>query len=352
MKLQKFSEIRKIMKQCPSLDEDARAQAKAHEDRLTKPQGALGRLEEFSAWAAAAQGKASPKCNHIRVAIYAGNHGIAKEGISAYPPSVTAQMVENFRNGGAAVNQLCAELDADLQVYELNLEQPCKNICHAPAMSEDSCVRALCYGMLAVEDGIDLLCLGEMGIGNTASASAMMMALHGGKSHMWVGPGTGVRGDALTHKIDKVEVAVSRALEKNTKLSGLETLAQLGGFEFAALAGAIIAARMAPVPVVLDGFACTATAALLEHEVPGFLDHCQIGHCSAEPAHKRLLKILKRDPVLDFSMRLGEGSGAVLAAMMIKSAIACHNGMATFAQAHVEGSIQNTASTDKANATL
>jgi nicotinate-nucleotide--dimethylbenzimidazole phosphoribosyltransferase len=279
------------------------------------------------------QGRHPPRIDRPRVAVFAGNHGVAAQGVSAFPAEVTAQMVANFQAGGAAINQLCKTFDAELRVYEMSLEEPTADFSAAPAMAATECARALAYGMTAVEDGLDLLCLGEMGIANTTSAAALCHALFGGEAADWTGPGTGVQGAALENKARVVAEAV--ALHGGEASDPLEVLRRLGGRELAAIAGAIIAARMARVPVVLDGYVCTAAAAVLHKIDPGLLDHCLVAHCSAEPAHARLLEELGKPPVLDLGMRLGEASGAALAIGILRAAVDCHSGMATFAEAGV-----------------
>src|SRR5262249_41732702 len=181
--------------------------------QLTKPAGALGRLEELSQWLATWQGRHPPRLDHPRTCVFAGNHGIAARGVSAYPAAVTAQMVQNFVAGGAAVNQPCKAVDADLRVYEMNLEQPTADFVEAPAMSEEDCARAIAYGMMAVEPGLDVLALGEMGIANTTSAAALCLGLFGGTAADWTGPGTGVVGAALDNKRTVVAAAVERHRE-------------------------------------------------------------------------------------------------------------------------------------------
>jgi nicotinate-nucleotide--dimethylbenzimidazole phosphoribosyltransferase len=271
--------------------------------------------------------------------VFAANHGVAARGVSAYPAAVTAQMVQNFIAGGAAVNQLCKIVDADLRVYEMNLDTPTADIVEAPAMSESECARAIAYGMMAVEPGIDALAVGEMGIANTTVAAALCMALFGGGAAEWAGPGTGVVGAALEKKREVVAAAVARHRPAGDDTGGdpFELLRRLGGLEFAAMAGAILAARMGRVPVVLDGFCAGAAAAVLYAADPRALDHCIAGHVSAEPAHRRLLDRLGKPPLLDLGMRLGEASGATLALGVLKAAAACHAGMATFADAGVSG---------------
>jgi nicotinate-nucleotide--dimethylbenzimidazole phosphoribosyltransferase len=330
-----LDEMRAIVAQFPGPDQDAAQETTAREAQLTKPAGALGRLEEITQWMATWQGKHPPTCVHPRTAVFAGNHGVAARGVSAYPAEVTAQMVKNFVDGGAAVNQLCRAVDADLRVYEMALEEPTADFTQEPAMSEEECAMALAYGMMAVEPGIDLLAVGEMGIGNTTSAAALAAALYGGGAAQWVGPGTGVAGSALERKIEVVEQGVAR--HKSAAKDGFDLLRRLGGRELAAMVGAIMAARMAHVPVLLDGYACSAAATCLAAIDTHALDHCLVAHCSAEPGHRLLLDKLGKKPLIDFGMRLGEASGATLVIALVKAALDCHTGMATFAEAGISG---------------
>jgi nicotinate-nucleotide--dimethylbenzimidazole phosphoribosyltransferase len=330
-----LDEIRALLAHLPGPDLAAGTAAAEREKLLTKPAGALGRLEELSAWLATWQGRHPPRLDHPRTAVFAGNHGVAARGVSAYPAAVTAQMVQNFIAGGAAVNQLCKVVDADLRVYEMNLDQPTGDIVDGPAMHDEECARAIAYGMMAVEPGIDVLALGEMGIGNTTAAAALCLALFGGEAADWVGPGTGIAGAALAAKREIVAAAIAR----HTADPGdpLELLRRLGGYELAAIVGAAMAARLGRVPIVLDGFAATAAASVLFAADPQALDHCVVGHVSAEPGHRRLLERIGKTALFDFGMRLGEGSGATLAIGVLKGAVACHTGMATFAEAAVSG---------------
>ena len=330
-----FDEMRELLAGMPGPDEAARANTRTREAELTKPAGALGRLEALSEWFAAWQGRHPPQLERPRVAVFVANHGVAARGVSAYPATVTAQMVENFQASGAAINQLCLLHDADLRVYEMALDHPTQDFTQASAMTEMEAARAMAYGMMAVEDGIDALCLGEMGIGNTTSAAAICCALFGGDPADWVGAGTGVVGDALERKIAAVTEAI--ALHRAALDDPFEVLRHLGGYELSAIAGAVLAARIARVPVILDGYACTAAAAVLQKQESTALDHCIVGHLSAEPGHRRLVEALGQTPMLDLGMRLGEGSGAAVALGVLRAAVSCHAGMATFAQARVDG---------------
>jgi nicotinate-nucleotide--dimethylbenzimidazole phosphoribosyltransferase len=327
--------MRTVMGELPGSAAEAGRAAATREATLTKPPGALGRLEELTQWICLWQARHPPRLDRVRVAVFAGNHGVAARGVSAYPAEVTKQMVANFIAGGAAVNQLCLSADAELRVYEMDLDQPTADFTTEAAMSEEDCAKALAYGMMAVEPGLDLICLGEMGIANTTSAAALCCGLFGGSASEWVGPGTGVIGEALARKIAAVDAGM--ALHRPQFSDPFEVMRRVGGRELAAIAGAVIAARMAHLPVLLDGFASTAAAAVLFAAEPHALDHCLVAHSSAEPGHRRLAERLGKKPLLDFGMRLGEASGAALAIPLLKAAIACHNGMASFAEAGVSG---------------
>ena len=320
-----------IIEAFPSSDPSAEAGAKARNDVLTKPPGALGRLEDLAIWYAGWRGQAAPTLENPQVIVFAGNHGVTAQGVSAFPAEVTAQMVFNFEAGGAAINQLSKAFGANMSVHAIDLDNPTADFTTAAAMSESEVVVALKTGWDSVDPTADLLVCGEMGIGNTTSAAAIASALYGGNGDDWVGRGTGVDDEGLKRKADVVDRAV--ALHKTNV--PLETLRCLGGREVAAITGAIARARVEGIPVILDGFICTAAASVLEKTAKGALDHCLAGHVSAEQAHKRLLNHLGKEPLLSLGLRLGEGSGAALAIGVLKGAIACHSGMATFAEAGV-----------------
>jgi nicotinate-nucleotide--dimethylbenzimidazole phosphoribosyltransferase len=330
-----FEEMRRILRELPGPDQEAQTKVVQRQTELTKPPGSLGRLEEIAEWLAAWQGRASPRIERPRIAVFAGTHGVAARGVSAYPPEVTGQMVKNFLSGGAAINQLAGSIDADLRIYELDLEHPTNDFTKGPAMSEARAANAMTYGMMAAEPGIDVLCLGEMGIANTTTAATLCAALLGGNGADWAGPGTGVQGKALAHKIAVIDEALAHHRALIEQRDPLALLAAVGGEELAAIAGAVLAARMGRIPVLLDGYACTAAAAVLHAIDRHALDHCLVAHRSAEPGHARLLEAIGQRPLLDFGMRLGEASAAALAVPLLKAAAACHNGMATFAQAGV-----------------
>jgi nicotinate-nucleotide--dimethylbenzimidazole phosphoribosyltransferase len=327
-----FDDFRNLIANLPGPDSLALASARDRDSQLTKPMGSLGRMEEIAFWLAAWTGR-KPAVNRPLVAIFAGNHGVTKQKITPYPAEVTKQMVANFSNGGAAINQICATYDLGLKVFDLALDYPTADITEEAALSERDCAATMAFGMEAIAGGTDLLCLGEMGIGNTTIAAAINLALYGGTAEDWVGPGTGSEGEVLKRKIAAVEKAV--ALHKDHLSDPLEILRRLGGREIAAIAGAILAARMQRIPVLLDGYVVTAAAAILKAANPSALDHCLIGHVSAEPAHMKAIEKLGKTPLLALGMRLGEGSGAALAAGIVKAAAACHAGMATFDSAGV-----------------
>jgi nicotinate-nucleotide--dimethylbenzimidazole phosphoribosyltransferase len=330
-----FDDIRGLIAAMPGPDEAAVAAVRAREGQLTKPAGALGRLETIVEWLAAWQGAARPHIDQPLVAVFAGNHGVVAQGVSPFPQSVTKAMVANFAAGGAAINQICKTFDLSLKVFELALEVPTADITQSAALDEKGCAATMAFGMEALASGADLLCLGEMGIGNTTVAAAIYHALWGGRPEDWVGRGTGVDDEGLKRKADAVSRAV--ALHRDHLHDPLEVLRRLGGREIAAIAGAILAARIQRVPVLLDGFVVCAAAAVLQALDPHALDHCMAAHVSAEGAHAEVLRRLGKKPILDLGMRLGEGSGAALAAGIVKAALACHLGMATFAEASVAG---------------
>ena len=328
-----LDDIRRLLGDLNGPDEQARDAARAREPQLTKPPGSLGRLEQVSEWLAMWQGAHPPKMNTPRARVFAGNHGVVARGVSAFPAEVTQQMVYNFEAGGAAINQLCKTFGTELKVEAIRLDQPTADFTTSPAMSEDECVEAMIIGMNAVPQDTDILCLGEMGIGNTTSAAAICLALFGDTAETWTGAGTGVEGDALATKISVVRDGVTR--HKPAVTDGLDALMLLGGRELAAIAGAVIAARQNRVPVLLDGYISTAAAATLEATSKGALDHCMVSHTSMEPGHRRLVTAINQRPLLEMDMRLGEASGAALAVGILKGAVACHTGMATFAEAGV-----------------
>ena len=317
----------------PTPNKTAVTAARARQAELTKPAGALGRLEDIAVFMAGWQGTPRPALDRVSAVIFAGNHGVAARGVSAFPAEVTAQMVANFQAGGAAINALSRSCGAELSIVALDLDRPTRDIAEEPAMTEAECLDALNAGAGRIAAGTQLLFVGEMGIGNTTPAAALCAATFGGEAAQWCGKGTGIDTAGITRKVQAVEQAL--ALHWPYCSDAFETLRRLGGREIAAMAGAILAARLQHVPVLLDGFiACAAIAPLVAARIR-FTDHCLAAHCSAEAGHKRLLTHFGLEPLLQLNMRLGEGSGAAVAVPILRAALAAHNEMATFAEAAV-----------------
>ncbi|TIL39844.1 MAG: nicotinate-nucleotide--dimethylbenzimidazole phosphoribosyltransferase [Mesorhizobium sp.] len=313
---------------------DAAANAVARRQHaLTKPRGSLGRLEAIAAWLARWQGRDMPQLDRVKVFVFAGNHGVTAQGVSAFPSEVTVQMVANFAGGGAAINQLARIAGAELDVIPLDLDRPTGDFTQVPAMNGEAFLAAVSAGYAAVTKDLDLVCFGEMGIGNTTPAAAISAALFGGGAEKWTGRGTGVDDAGLVRKIIAIEAGLKRHAEALADPLGIA--AALGGRELAAILGATLAARHSGVPVLLDGFVCTAAAAPLARLHPAGLAHTLAAHVSAESGHRRLLEALGLPPLLDLGMRLGEGSGACLAVNIVRSALECHARMASFAEAGV-----------------
>jgi nicotinate-nucleotide--dimethylbenzimidazole phosphoribosyltransferase len=326
--------IAELMGALPQPDGAARATAAARQDQLTKPPGSLGRLEQLALWMAEWQQTDAPQINHGKCLVFAGNHGVVKQGISPFPQEVTQQMVWNFEAGGAAINQLCETAGLELSVTALDLDRPTIDFTMAPAMDPDEVIHAMNAGAAAIGETCDYLIVGEMGIGNTTAAAAICMARFGGDTGGWVGPGTGLDQAGITHKGMIIEAAIDR--HGNNISDCISLLAAYGGRELAAIAGAVLEARLRSIPVMLDGFISTAAAAALTAgNRLDVLDHCMISHLSSEPGHTRLASALRMQPLLDLRMRLGEASGAAVATLLVRAALATHNGMATFAEAGV-----------------
>jgi nicotinate-nucleotide--dimethylbenzimidazole phosphoribosyltransferase len=327
-----LAELRRACLDLPEGDSAAAAAVTARQAELTKPPGSLGRLEELVAWLAR-WGRNPPRVENVDVLVFAGNHGVTVHGVSPFPAAVTAQMVANFSAGGAAINQLANVVSAKLRVIPLDLDKPTADFTIEPAMDEPSFIAAVTTGYRAVRPEADLVCLGEMGIGNTTAAAAIAAGLFGGDGARWAGRGTGLDDRGLARK----RAVIDKALARHASITNdpLLTAAALGGRELAAILGATLAARHRRIPVLLDGFVCTAAAAPLAKLRTDALDHVQAAHVSAEAGHRMLLDELKLKPLLDLGMRLGEGSGAALAVSLLRAALACHDGMATFAEAGV-----------------
>ena len=358
----------------PDGDDAAVAAVAARQAQLTKPPGSLGRLEELVAWLARWQGRTqghaqsdaqsdaqgdaqghaqghaqgdaqghtqghaqghAPRLDRVDILVFAGNHGVTERGVSAYPAAVTAQMVANFAAGGAAINQLARTVGATLRVIPLALDRPTTDFTREVAMDEENFLSAVAAGYDAVAPDCELVCLGEMGIGNTTAAAAIAAALFGGGAARWAGRGTGIDDAGLARKRAAVEAGLTR--HGALRSEPLALAAALGGRELAAILGAALAARHRRIPVLLDGFVSTAAVAPLTRLRDDALDHTRAAHVSAEAAHRALLDELGLAPLLDLGMRLGEGSGAAVAVAVLRAALACHTGMATFTEAGVAG---------------
>lgn len=326
--------------------------ARRRQDQLTKPRGSLGRLEEIAIRLAGLQGTPTPTVDPVQILLFAADHGVAAEGVSAFPQSVTQQMVRNIAGGGAAIAVAARVLDARIEILDLGtvvdpgpisgvrqerIGPGSGNIALMPAMSEEQLSAAMNIGRAAaaraVETGARLLIGGEMGIGNTTPATALACALLDLPVNALVGPGTGLDEAGLAHKTEVIERAL--ALHLATGRSALELLRRLGGFEIAALSGAFITAAQRGLPMLIDGFIVTAAALVAARLQPETRDWMLFSHGSAEPGHRTLVRALDGQPLLDLGMRLGEGSGAAAALPLLRLACALHQQMATFAEAGV-----------------
>ena len=334
----------------PALDAAVLAAARDRQAQLTKPPGSLGRLEELGITLAAMQGTQQPRLDKVWITVFAGDHGVVAESVSAFPQVVTAEMVRNFARGGAAISVLAREWNARLEVVNAGTVQPLEdlpgvldarvgpgtaNFVHEPAMSLDQLHEALAAGHDAAErgaiNGARLFIGGEMGIGNTTSAAAVACALLGLPAAQLAGPGTGLDPAGVSRKA----LVIERALARHRSDRPLEALQRLGGFEIAALTGAYLRCGQLGVPALVDGFITTAAALVAARLRPELATWLFYAHCSAEPGHRRLLEALDAKPLLDLGMRLGEGSGAAVAMPILRAAAALHAGMATFAEAGV-----------------
>ncbi len=334
------------------LDEDMRDQASRRQLTLTKPPGSLGRLESVAVRLAAMQGRSAPSADPVEIAVFAGDHGVADEGVSAFPQSVTVEMVKNFVRGGAAINVLARQLNAGLTVINAGtiseqkfasnvVDRPIGkgtgNIVIEPAMSRHQCLAALQLGK-DIAAGFDqataIVIGGDMGIANTTAAAALAVAYGVADAPDLVGPGTGLDAGGVRHKLTIVERAVARA---DGDHDALRLLAELGGFEIAALAGYFIHAAQRGMAVLVDGFISSAAALAACKINPSVREWMLFAHTSAEPGHTLILQALGADPLLSLGMRLGEGSGSAVAVSLLRSACALQNEMATFAEAQVSG---------------
>jgi nicotinate-nucleotide--dimethylbenzimidazole phosphoribosyltransferase len=333
------------------LDEQVVALAKERQLQLTKPTGSLGRLEEIAVQMAGITRNVQPVIRRKAVVVIAADHGVAVEGVSAYPAAVTPQMVLNFVHGGAAINALARQANAEVVVVDIGvaaeLSHPqilsykvaygTANMLYGPAMTREQALQALEIGIDVCESlltqGIDLMATGEMGIANTTAASAVVACLSGVPVGLVTGRGTGINDVQLAHKIDVIERAILQNYPNTA--DPLDVLAKVGGLEIAGLVGIILAAASHHIPVVLDGFISGAAALVAFRMNPLVRDYCFAGHVSVERGHQVILEQMKLMPLLDLQLRLGEGTGAVLALHIIEGALRTHREMATFAEAGV-----------------
>jgi nicotinate-nucleotide--dimethylbenzimidazole phosphoribosyltransferase len=320
-----FDDYRNLLTRLPGPNERAAAQVRADFSKMRKPAGSLGRLEELAAWLAA-WSRRPPAVTRPLVAIFAGNHGIARKDVSPRQPDATAEMVELYAAGGAAVNQVCIAGDLGLKVFDLALHLPTADISDDAALDERACAATMAFGMEAIAGGVDLISIGDLGVGNSTVAAAICAALFGGAGTQWAGPGSGADAAMVARKAEFVDKAV--AVHANHLKDPLEVLRRLGGREFAAIAGAILAARIEHVPVIIDGFAGTAAAAVLHAANPSALDHCLLAGLSLEPGHALAAEKLGLKPLLDLSISQGEGVSAGIATGIVKTAALVHSGMA------------------------
>jgi len=334
------------------LDEGVMAQARARQDRLTKPQGSLGRLEELSVRLVGIQGKPTPQVRHKAVIVMAADHGVVAEGVSLYPQEVTAQMVGNFLGGGAGINIVAREIGARIVVVDMGVAGELgpdnrllsrkvapgtRNMCLGPAMTPEQAVKAVETGIeiaaAEVARGLDIVATGDMGIGNTTAASAICAVMTGKAAAEVTGRGTGIGDEQLSRKME----VISRALAANRPdpKQPLDMLAKVGGFEIGGLAGVMLAAAAHRIPVVIDGFISGAAALVATALEPGVKDFLIAGHVSAEAGHRLLLDHLGLRPLLDLDMRLGEGTGAALGIFLVETAARLLAEMSTFTEAGV-----------------
>ena len=337
---------------CKPVDTQVVEQAQARQQQLTKPAGSLGQLESVAVQLAGLQGRVKPSLEQVRIAIFAGDHGVVAEGVSAFPQEVTGQMLHNFVSGGAAISVLARQLGASLEVVDLGTVTPSLNLpgvrhlnvgpgtanfVRGPAMSEGQGQLALQAGrdsaQRAVASGAQLFIGGEMGIGNTTAASALACALLDCPVAHLTGPGTGLNAEGVSHKAQVIERAL--ALHGAQRGDALQTLFNLGGFEIAALVGAYLACAQEGVAVLVDGFICSVAALVAVRLNPECRQWLLFAHRGAEPGHRHVLETLNAQPLLDLGLRLGEGSGAALAVPLLRLACDLHGQMATFAEAAV-----------------
>ena len=344
--------LSQILKEIKPLDERAMAKAKARQDMLTKPRGSLGRLEELSIKMAGITGKEIPRIEQKAIVTMAGDHGVIAEGVSAYPQEVTAQMVYNFLRGGAGINVLARHIGARVVVIDMgvaaNLESHpslvskkiafgTSNMAKGPAMSREQALRAIVSGIEVINEevakGLDIVGVGDMGIGNTTASSAICAVITGEPVATVTGKGTGISDEQLASKVKVIETAL--ALNKPDPKDAIDVLSKVGGFEIGGIAGAILGAAAQRIPVVIDGFIVGAAALIAAGLCPKVKDYLIAAHVSVEAGHKTVFDYLELKPLFNLGMRLGEGTGAALAISIIEAAAKALAEMATFADAGV-----------------
>ena len=339
------------------LDEEAIAEARARQDILTKPRGSLGGLEELSVRVAGIMRKRMPHLEHKAIVTMAGDHGVVAEGVSAYPQGITAQMIDNFLRGGAAVNVLARHIGARVVVVDMGISANLKphpllvsrkialgtgNMTRGMAMSKEEALRAVEAGIEVIDDevakGLDIVGVGDMGIGNTTPSAAICAAITGEPVAKVTGRGTGIGDEQLALKVRAIERALT--LNQPDLEDAIDVLSKVGGFEIGGLSGVILGAAAHSIPVVIDGFVAGASALLANGLCPRVKDYLIAAHLSSEPGHKVILDYLKLKPVLDLEMRLGEGTGAALAISIVEAAVKILAEMATFADAGISGKLE------------
>ena len=330
-----FDDLRALFTQMPPPSAQCADEVRARNASLVKRAGSLGRLEETVEWLAAWQGRSRPQINRPLVAIFAASHGVYAHGVSSQPAAFARQMLDTLAGGGGAVNQICAASGMGLKAFDLAIDLPTGDIAREAALDEKSAAATFAFGMEAIAGGTDLLCPGDIGSGGTTAASAVAAAICGGPARQWVLRGS-ADNPAFGQKIEIVEQALE--LHRGHLRDPFEIMRRLGGREICAIAGAIMAARIERIPVILDGYVTAAAAAILQAVDARAIDHCMAGHVTNDPAHAALLTHLGKKPLLDLGLVIGEGTGAALAAGIVRAALACHTDMAARDQAGMAGS--------------
>ena len=330
-----LSDIYDLLDCAPTWSKDLKKKAVERQKNLLKPSNSLGLLEDIAIFLSSWGKETMKDMEKTSAIVFAGNHGVCRQAVNPFPQEVTFQMVETFKSGKAAINKICELNEINLEVIPIDLDKPTADISVGPAMDEREFVESFNIGIGAVSESMDLIALGEMGIGNTTIASALCHHFFNNEVGSWVGPGTGATQDQMIHKRNIIERSVN--INRQGIRRPLEAGMSLGGREQVAICGAVVAAKYYSIPVILDGFVCTSAVLPIFFERRDMLDHCLIGHSSKEPGHQLLLKMLNKDPILNLNMALGEGSGAALATSIVKAALKCHVEMATFEDAGVSG---------------